>query len=244
MRMRTRAAMVVLAGLLLVPPVGSGPALAATPGTPWTWGSNSFGELGDGTTANHFTAAPVVGFAAADAVELGGGREHVIALRTDGTVWTWGSSQYGQLGSGGMNAQGQLGDGTTTRRLRPVQVRNLTGVTQIAGGRGHSLALQADGSVWAWGYNAFGELGDGTLTRRTTPVRAGTLTGVVAIAAGAYHSVALLADGTVRSWGRNNLGQLGDGTLTRRTTPVQVRNLTGVSAMTAGRAYTAALVGS
>jgi len=78
--------MVVLAGLLLVPPVGSGPALAATPGTPWTWGSNSFGELGDGTTANHLTAAPVVGFAAADAVELGGGREHVVALRADGTV--------------------------------------------------------------------------------------------------------------------------------------------------------------
>jgi alpha-tubulin suppressor-like RCC1 family protein len=93
--------MVVLAALLLVPPVGSGPALAAGPGTPWTWGSNGFGELGDGTTANHVTAAPVVGFAAADAVELGGGREHVLALRADGTVWTWGSSQYGQLGSGG-----------------------------------------------------------------------------------------------------------------------------------------------
>jgi alpha-tubulin suppressor-like RCC1 family protein len=86
--------MVVLAALLLVPPVGSGPALAAAPGTPWTWGSNSFGELGDGTTANHFTAAPVVGFAGADAVELAGGREHVVALRADGTVWTWGSSQY------------------------------------------------------------------------------------------------------------------------------------------------------
>ena len=116
--------MVVLAGLLLVPPVGSGPALAATPGTPWTWGSNSFGELGDGTNANHFTPAPATGFAAADAVELGGGREHVIALRTDGTVWTWGSSQYGQLGSGG-----------TANRSTPGVVTGLAGVAQVAAGQ-------------------------------------------------------------------------------------------------------------
>src|SRR6266545_1187550 len=216
MRMRTRAAMVVLAGLLLVPPVGSGPARAATPGTPWTWGSNSFGELGDGTTANHFTAAPVVGFAAADAVELGGGREHVIALRTDGTVWTWGSSQYGQLGSGG-----------TANRPTPGLVTGLAGVTQVAGGHYHSLAL----------------LGDGTVTRRTTPVQVRNLSGVAAIGCGRDHGLAVLGDGTARSWGANSFGQLGDGTTTNRTSPVTVSGLTGVSAMTAGRAYSAALVG-
>jgi alpha-tubulin suppressor-like RCC1 family protein len=73
-----------------------------------------------------------------------------------------------------------------------VQVRNLSGVTQVAGGRGHSLALGCDGTVWAWGYNAFGELGDGTLTSRTTPVRAIGLAGVVQVAGGRDHSLALV----------------------------------------------------
>jgi alpha-tubulin suppressor-like RCC1 family protein len=129
--------MIALAGLLLL--AGSGPAAAATPGTPWTWGSNSFGELGDGTNANHFTAAPVTGFAAADAVELHGGREHVVALRTDGTVWTWGSSQHGQLGSGG-----------TANRSTPGVVTGLAGVARVAAGHYHSMALLGDGTVRTW----------------------------------------------------------------------------------------------
>src|SRR5215211_4820344 len=98
MRVRVRTVVGVLAGLLVVPLAGASPAAAATPGTPHAWGGNSFGELGDGTTAGRLTPGPVVGLT--DAVELAGGREHVVALRADGTVWTWGSSQYGQLGSG------------------------------------------------------------------------------------------------------------------------------------------------
>ena len=95
--MRTRSLFLtalVAALLLLV----AGPAGAAGPGTPRTWGGNSFGELGNGTTTSRFSAGPVTGLG--DATELGGGREHVIALRADGSVWTWGSNQYGQQGNG------------------------------------------------------------------------------------------------------------------------------------------------
>ncbi|MFC3749291.1 RCC1 domain-containing protein, partial [Paenibacillus sp. GCM10012306] len=78
---------------------------------------------------------------------------------SDGSVWTWGS-----------NAYGQLGDGSTVTRYAPVQVSGLSGVKSIAGGSSHSLAMKNDGSVWAWGNNASGQLGDGSTVQRTIPV--------------------------------------------------------------------------
>jgi len=115
-----------------------------------------------------------------------------------------------------------------------------TATTNIAGGEEHSLALKADGTVWAWGGNSAGQLGDGTYTRRTTPVQSG-LGGVTAITCGAYHSLALKSDGTVWAWGSNGYGQLGDGTYTMRTTPVQVSGLNGVTAITCGAYHSLAL---
>jgi alpha-tubulin suppressor-like RCC1 family protein len=98
------------------------------PGTPRTWGSNSFGELGDGTTANHFAPGPVTGLG--DAVELAGGRDHGLAVLGDGTVRAWGANTYGQLG-----------DGTATRRTSPVTVPGLAGVGTVTAGRAYSAAL-------------------------------------------------------------------------------------------------------
>jgi alpha-tubulin suppressor-like RCC1 family protein len=91
---------------------------------------------------------------------VAGGNNHSIALAPDGTVWAWGT-----------NANGQLGDGTTTQRTLPVRVSGLTGVTTIAAGYEHGLALKVDGTVWAWGYNGYGQLGDGTTTQRTSRCR-------------------------------------------------------------------------
>jgi hypothetical protein len=82
-----------------------------------------------------------------------------VALKSDGTVWTWGE-----------NGKGQLGDKTTTQRLTPVQVSGLSGVTAVAAGFAHTLALKLDGTVWAWGGNGKGQLGDDTTTDRPTPV--------------------------------------------------------------------------
>ena len=123
-------------------------------------------------------------------VAIAGGDSHSLALKSDGTVWAW-----------GYNGCGQLGDGSTTNRLTPVQVSGLTGVVAIAGGGSHSLALKSDGTVWAWGCNDYGQLGDGTTTNRLTPVQVSGLTGVVAIAGGGAHSLALKSDGTVWAWG-------------------------------------------
>ncbi|MBY9078904.1 RCC1 domain-containing protein, partial [Paenibacillus sp. CGMCC 1.18879] len=92
-------------------------------------------------------------------------------------------------------------------------ISTLSGVTAIAAGSSHSLALKSDGSVWAWGYGISGQLGDGSLTVRTTPVAVSGLTSeVTAIAGGNNHSLALKSDGSVWAWGYNGSGQLGDGT--------------------------------
>ena len=148
---------------------------------------------------------------------------------TQGT-WSW-----------GYNADGQLGDGTTTNRLSPVQVSGLTGVVALAGGRTSSLALKSDGTVWGWGYNGYGQLGDGTRNQHSTPVQASGLTGAVALAAGSGHSLALKSDGTVWAWGYGRSGELGDGMSTDHWSPTQVPGLTGVVALAAGWAHSLAV---
>jgi alpha-tubulin suppressor-like RCC1 family protein len=112
---------------------------------------------------------------------------------------------------------------------------------RLAAGNAHTVALRADGTVWAWGRNDVGQLGDGTTTQRSTPVRVPALTSVTALAAGGAHSVALRQDGTIWAWGYNDAGQLGDGTTTNRSMPVQVHGLTGVTALAAGQYHTVAL---
>ena len=212
------------------PSGAAAPAAAAIDpgGVPWTWGGNSFGELGIGTTQPRSIPGPVVGLD--DVVDLHGGREHVAALRGDGTVWVWGSNEQGQLGVGG-----------TANRSTPTQVPGLSGVTAVETGHNLSLALLADGTVRTWGLNADGQLGDGTTTLRRTPVTVTGLQDAVAVAAGRNMSFALRADGTVVGWGRNDEGQLGDGTRTRRTTPVRVGTLTDVVGIAGGRDHGLAL---
>ncbi|MCL2141249.1 MAG: hypothetical protein FWH42_06320, partial [Dehalococcoidia bacterium] len=158
---------------------------------------------------------------------IAGGESHSLALKSDGTVWVWGETYYGQLADSFF---------TTT-----VQVSSLSGVTAIAAGAYHSLALKSDGTVWAWGWNGNGQLGDGTATDRYSPVKVSSLSGVTAIAAGWDYSLALKSDGTVWAWGWNGDGQLGDGTTTVRHTPVKVSSLSGVTAIAAGAYHSLAL---
>jgi uncharacterized delta-60 repeat protein len=147
-----------------------------------------------------------------------------------GTVWAW-----------GWNGVGQLGDGTTTDRHAPVQVRGLSGVVSVSAGPWNTLAVRGDGTVWAWGWNGVGQLGDGTTIDRHTPIQVPGLTGVVAVAAGYYHSLALKGDGTVMAWGWNGVGQLGDGTNQRRLTPAVVPGMNGVISISSGLFHNLAL---
>ena len=190
-------------------------------GTIWSWGDNSFGQLGDGTKTSRNAPVQVTGLSGMQSVSAGA--YHSLALRSDGTVWAW-----------GYNIFGQLGDGSTGDKSAPVQVSGLTNVIAVSAGYGHSLALRSDGTVWAWGYNNYGQLGNGTTTAQSTPKQVTGLSGIVAIEAGDYHSLAIRSDGTVWAWGNNNYGQLGDGTTTNRSTPVQVTGLSGVVAVSAG----------
>lgn len=158
------------------------------------------------------------------------GTEFTMTLKPDGTVWSWGHNNYGQLGNG-----------STADLWYPAPIPNLSGIQSIAAGDRHALAVKADGTVWAWGFNAYGQVGDGSTTQRNAPVQVGSLSGVVAVAGGYLHSLALKSDGTVWAWGYNGNGEVGDGTTTSRLSPVQVSGLTGVIAITAGSEYSAAL---
>ncbi len=118
----------------------------------------------------------------------------------------------------------------------------VTPITEIAAGAVYSLALNSDGTVWAWGYNNFGQLGDSTFTIRASPVQVHDLTSVISIAAGHYHSLALMNDRTIWAWGGNQYGQLGDGTtIWGRNTPVQVSSLTSVISVAGGARHSVAL---
>ena len=211
--------------------VGSNHSLALkSDGTVLAWGSNSSGQLGDGTTTNQTTPIQVSGLGSGSGVVAvaAGSNNFSLALKSDGTVLAW-----------GFNSNNELGDGTTTTRLTPVQVSGLgsgSGVTALAAGGTHSLALKSDGTVLAWGFNGSGQIGDGTTTRRSAPVEVsglGSGSGVTAVAAGGTHTLALKSDGTVLNWGNNVSGQLGDGTMTNRNVPVQVSGLGSGSGVTA-----------
>jgi alpha-tubulin suppressor-like RCC1 family protein len=124
-----------------------------------------------------------------------------------------------------------------------VRVHVLKNVVHIAGGRDHSLALRANGTVWSWGFNRDGELGDGTSVDRNEPVQTERLTDAVDIAAGANHSLAIRSDHTLWAWGKNNDGQLGLGTSTSTyTAPVRVASLAHVAEVGAGRQHTIAIL--
>jgi hypothetical protein len=133
---------------------------------------------------------------------------HMLALLDDGTVLSWGG-----------NAEGQLGDGTTTDSSVPVRVKGLTGVIAISAGATHSLALLADGTLMAWGSNTFGELGIPDIPNSMVPRP--VLGDVTDMSAGLLYSLAV-KNGKAFAWGRNQFGVLGDGTNEDKATPVPV----------------------
>jgi len=174
-----------------------GHTLFVDQGEVWAWGTNSAGNLGDGTTSPSATPKKVLGLT--DIVMVAASDSNSYALKSDGTVWAWGFAHL-------------IGNGSSTSPTRPVQVQGLSDVVWISGGRLHALAVRADGTVWAWGSdNSFGQIGDGSTTTRLIPVEVAGVSNVVQAEVGDRHSIALRADGTVYAWGSGTSGQLGDG---------------------------------
>ena len=217
----------------------------------FAWGSNDYGQLGDGTTVTRKTPV-AVNAGAGEGILLGRtvvgaatGVYHSIAWSADGALATW-----------GFNAYGQVGDGTTTTRSYPVALNTgagsaLQGKTLVAAAKGsfHSLAVCSDGTVAAWGRNNNNQLGEGTTSNSSLPVavnaaQASALQGktAVAVAAGGDSSLALCADGTLAAWGYNNYGQLGDGSTTTRNIPVMVN--AGLGSALQGRTAVAVSAGN
>ena len=196
------------------------------------WGYNGDGEVGDGTTTDRWTPTPVTGLGSG-VVAIAAGVVHTCALTGAGAVYCWGG-----------NGNGEVGDGTTTTRLTPVQVTGLgSGVAAIAAGGWHTCAVTAAGGASCWGYNGYGELGDGTTTDRWTPTAvSGLASGVAAVTAGLDHTCALTIAGAMACWGWNAYGQLGDGTQLNRLVPVGVTGLgAGVAAIAAGAYHSCAV---
>lgn len=195
----------------------------------WAWGDNSAGKLGLGNT-DYTTSrsSPVQVGALSTWSSISVGAYHSLAIKTDGTLWSWGE-----------NSQGQLGHNNTTLRSSPVQVGSLTTWSKIAGGSQHSLAIKTDGTLWVWGYSIVGQLGigiSGVGAARSSPVQVGALTNWLTVAAGNYYnSLAIKTDGTLWAWGFNNNGQLGDGTTDTKDSPVQIGALTTWSDVKGGR---------
>jgi len=213
------------------------PVAVTSDGTVWAWGNNTSFQLGDSLTGDGMLAS-------ADPIEISGlngvtaiaaGMGNSIALTNDGKVWTWGA-----------NANGQLGNGTTTPSAVPISVSTLTNVKVIGlcAGYYHFLTVTNTGAVYAWGANTAGQLGNGTTNASSVPVSVGGLNNrAAAVAAGNSHSVALLSDGTVWAWGDNSASQLGTSstTLPASTAPVQVGGLSNIVAISAANTYSLAL---
>jgi len=185
------------------------------------------GPVTGGTTVT----VPVPG--ADSFLQVSAGYLHSLAVDADGNVWAWGS-----------DASGQIGNGATTGNVAtPTQVTTGTTFTAVAAGISHSLALDADGNLWAWGNDSYAQLGNGAATGDvTTPTQITTGTTFTAIATGYYHSLALDAGGNLWTWGHNVVGQLGNGTAHGTvTTPTQIATGTTFTAIAGGGVYSLAL---
>ena len=230
-------------------------------GTIWAWGSNVNGELGDGILTHNDCAegpnvwdcsrTPVRVAELSNIATISGSH----AQKIDGTIWSWGDNDNGQLGDG-VTAHQDCGQyGTNDCSPTPVLVAGISDVIAISTSPSSGYALKSDGTVWAWGRNAEGQLGDGNTTHQVctskpfswdcsfSPVRVARISDIVSISAADSNAYALRSDGSVWAWGAGYFGQLGDGSTTHEDchygeksydcskTPVQVSGLTGVTAI-------------
>ena len=207
---------------------GANHSMALRPsGRVFCWGSDSAGQLGNGG-ANIDLNVPTAVNGLTDIIAIAAGEEFSLALKTDGTVYSWGSDAQGQLGNGGAN----------TNTIEPGLVTGAVNVIAIAAGRSHALALKSDGTMLAWGIDNNGELGDNVaVANKNVPVAVADAADIIAISAGFFHSMALKANLTALVWGSHFDGQLGTGANgnQEQRTPIATTSGNWVGVAAAGR---------
>ena len=164
---------------------GENIAAIKTDGTLWTCGYNIYGQLGNGTSGIGYSSPIQVG-ALTNWKQVACGFGHLTAIKTDGTLWTWGLNSTGQLGNGTVNIS----------YSSPIQVGALTNWKQVTGGYYHTAAIKTDGTLWAWGYNNYGTLGNLTSINYSSPIQVGALTNWKQVA-GVNHCTITIADGYI-----------------------------------------------
>jgi alpha-tubulin suppressor-like RCC1 family protein len=227
-------------------------------GTLWSWGAGSSGRLGLGDTFNR-SSPTQIGTSSWTQAYASIGSSYAAAIRSDGTMWAWGT-----------NANFELGDGTTVAKSSPVQVLGTsswsqlslgtthglavtttgelygwgqsTGLysstapfswTQVSEGKSHTVAIRQDGLLFTWGNNNAGQLGDGTTITKSSPTQIGT-SSWTSVSAGASHTLAIRSDGMLFAWGLNSSYQLGNNSFgSDRSSPIQV-STTSFTSIAAG----------
>jgi alpha-tubulin suppressor-like RCC1 family protein/tRNA A-37 threonylcarbamoyl transferase component Bud32 len=172
-----------LSGVTAVAAGGAFSLALKSDGTVWGWGMNWSGQLGDGSNSD--TVSPVRAAGLTRIVAIAAGDAYTLALKADGTVWAWGDGKEGELGIGPY----------VTARV-PMRITGLSDVVAVSASShqrvGHSLAVKADGSVWAWGANWSGQLGNGNTADSNVPIQVPGIRNAAQVSAGGSHSLVLV----------------------------------------------------
>lgn len=191
----------------------------------YCWGSNVYGELGDGTT--EFRNIPTK-MSNDTWSKIAAGTMHTCAIKEDRELYCWGDNRYGSLG-----------DGTTVSRTIPTKIARTDSWLEVATGGAYTCAINNENQLYCWGANNGGKLGDGTILDKFIPTKIGDDTWA-SVTTGSGHTCAIKTDNSLYCWGYNFSGQLGDGSsgeLSDKNIPIKIGEASW-SAITAGAVHT------
>lgn len=195
------------------------------------WGSNMYGQVGDGTIISK--TQPVSIDPGTSYSQVSTGQFHSCGLTTDQKIKCWGQNFYGQLGNN-----------STTESLVPVLVNSAANYTQVSVGNEFTCALKTDGAIHCWGRNDSGQLGNGTTTQSSIPGVISDGSTYIKIQAGGYHACGLINNNNLKCWGLNSYGNLGDGTQVNRESPTLIDSSTLYSQVSLGQEHTCGITQS